>query len=431
MFWLKNRKKTIFLTFIDLSIISIIYLYQKDYNFFIPSIFWILISYVCGRYSIKCDRNFFISTKDILSRLIINLFFILMICGVIRYLLSFFSINLYDLEGFMLFNLRLSTLSIFSQLLFISFYKSAGIEKKYFLIIGENIFKKFNFLDNELDKFRNLKIISFEEIDLETEYDFLGIIINKKILSDTEIDLCKDNEFKGKSTINLLEWFEKYLNRIPSEFISNSDLYIFNRTPNYKFFQMRLKRVGDIIVSLSLLFFLLPIMILVMCIIKIQDGGPIFYSQLRTGFRGKPFKVWKFRSMKINAEENGPQWSKKEDNRVTSFGKILRKSRIDELPQLINVMIGDMSLIGPRPERPEIDKKIEKEINSYNKRYLIRPGLSGWAQVNYPYGASINDAKYKLSFDLFYIQNFSFLLDFIILFKTIKLVLNLNGSKPK
>ena len=429
--WLKNRKKTILLTLIDFFIIFFIYLYQKDFNFFIPSFFWILISYVSGRYSIKCNNNFIISIKDILSRLIINLFFIFTIFGGIGYVFSFFSINTYDLKGFLLFNIRLSILSILFQLLFISFYKSGDIEKKYLLIIGENIFNKFNFLDYELDKFRNMKIISYEEIVLEKQYNFLGIIINKIKLSDSEIDLCKDNAFKGTPTITLLRWFEKYLNRIPSEFISTSDLYLFNRIPDYKFFQMRLKRVGDIILSFSLFFFLLPIMILVMCIIKIQDGGPIFYSQIRTGLRGKPFKVFKFRSMKINAEDNGPQWSKREDNRVTSFGKILRKSRIDELPQLINVIIGDMSLIGPRPERPEIDKKIEKEINLYNKRYLIKPGLSGWAQVNYPYGASINDAKYKLSFDLFYIQNFSFLLDLIILFKTIKLVLNLHGSTPK
>ena len=134
--------------------------------------------------------------------------------------------------------------------------------------------------------------------------------------------------------------------------------------------------------------------------------------------------------MKINAEKNGPVWSKRGDKRVTKIGKILRRTRIDELPQLFCVIKGEMSLIGPRPERPEIEKDLEKEIPYYFYRRAFKPGLSGWAQVNYPYGASLKDSKEKTSYDIFYIENFSNLLDIIIFFKTIKLVFNLKGSLP-
>ena len=191
---------------------------------------------------------------------------------------------------------------------------------------------------------------------------------------------------------------------------------------------MRIKRVGDIIFSLVLLFLTLPIIFISAIIIFLQDNGPILYSQIRVGRGGKEFRIYKLRSMKINSEKSGVQWSKSNDKRITKFGKIIRKFRIDELPQLISVLLGDMSLIGPRPERPEIIKFIEEEIPHYNLRNGLRPGISGWAQVNYPYGASIDDTKKKLSFDLYYIHNFNILLDFLILLKTIKIVFRAKGA---
>ena len=165
--------------------------------------------------------------------------------------------------------------------------------------------------------------------------------------------------------------------------------------------------------------------------IKIEDSGPIFYSQLRSGFKGKSFRIYKFRSMHTKAESDGVQWAKPNDKRVTKVGNLIRKTRLDELPQLFNVLKGEMSLIGPRPERPELDDKLSTKILYYNYRYLVKPGLSGWAQVNYPYGASVQDSSNKLSYDLYYIDKVSFLLDLIIFFRTIKLVLNANNALPK
>ena len=165
--------------------------------------------------------------------------------------------------------------------------------------------------------------------------------------------------------------------------------------------------------------------------IKLEDNGPVIYSQKRSGFGGKTFTIYKLRSMKLNAEKDGVKWSTKNDKRITRIGSILRKSRLDELPQLLSVIKGDMSLIGPRPERPEIDDLLITKIPNYKLRYLIRPGLSGWAQVNYPYGASVEDAKMKLSYDIYYIKNFSTLFDLLILMETIRLVVNFRGSQPK
>ena len=180
-----------------------------------------------------------------------------------------------------------------------------------------------------------------------------------------------------------------------------------------------------------MLFTLFPILITAALLIYLEDRGPIFYSQRRSGLMNKDFYIIKLRTMYTNAEENGPQWSTNKDKRITKIGKLLRKYRLDELPQLLNVLKGEMSLIGPRPERPEIDKNLSKEINNYNLKYLAKPGLSGWAQVNYPYGASVEDAKMKLSYDLYYIKHFSIFLDLLIFFKTIKLVFNAEGSIPK
>jgi lipopolysaccharide/colanic/teichoic acid biosynthesis glycosyltransferase len=166
-------------------------------------------------------------------------------------------------------------------------------------------------------------------------------------------------------------------------------------------------------------FILLPIAVA----IYMQDRGPIFYSQIRTGLFGEPFKIYKLRTMNHQAELNGPKWSDVGDNRITPIGKWLRRSRLDELPQLLNVIKGEMSLIGPRPERPELEDDLEAKIPNYRLRHLVRPGLSGWAQVNMAYVSSMEDAEVKLSYDLYYLRNYGLWLDILILIKTIKTVL--------
>ena len=148
----------------------------------------------------------------------------------------------------------------------------------------------------------------------------------------------------------------------------------------------------------------MPLSFLIALFIYLEDRGPIFYSQIRTGYKGERIRIYKFRSMVKNAEKNGAQWSTIEDERITRVGKIIRATRLDELPQLFAVIQGKMSLIGPRPERPEIEEKLLQAIPYYNYRNVLKPGISGWAQVNYPYGSSIDDTKNKLSYDIYYLS---------------------------
>ena len=225
-------------------------------------------------------------------------------------------------------------------------------------------------------------------------------------------------------------WFENEYHRIPIHTLDNKFQLIERLKPLEDNIQRRAKRIGDVLVSFILIFITLPLAILISILIFIEDQGPLFYSQIRTGINGERINILKFRSMKINAEKDGIQWSQKRDQRITKVGKLIRATRLDELPQLLSVLKGTMSLIGPRPERPEIESKFLKELQYYNYRYIIKPGVSGWSKVNYPYGASISDTEKKLSFDIYYIKHFSILLDILILFKTIKLVLNAKGSNP-
>ena len=183
------------------------------------------------------------------------------------------------------------------------------------------------------------------------------------------------------------------------------------------------KRLLDVLVSLLVLLPLSPLLLAVIIAIKWEDGGPAFYSQDRVTRNGRVFRVHKLRTMRVDAEASGPTWAAQGDTRVTRVGAFLRRSRIDELPQLVNILRGEMSFVGPRPERPAFVAELAREIPLYHERHVAKAGLTGWAQINYPYGASVNDARSKLSYDLYYIKNFSVLFDLLIIMQTIRVVL--------
>ena len=173
----------------------------------------------------------------------------------------------------------------------------------------------------------------------------------------------------------------------------------------------------------------LPIVLLTAVLIKLESRGPVFYKQERVGKNGRIFVLTKFRSMRVDAEQDGPVWASKRDSRTTRVGRVIRKVRIDEIPQFWHILKGEMSFVGPRPERPHFVAQLAEEIPFYEQRHLIAPGLTGWAQIKYPYGASIEDARQKLQYDLFYIKNQGLILDAIIIFETIKIILFGRGAQ--
>ena len=189
------------------------------------------------------------------------------------------------------------------------------------------------------------------------------------------------------------------------------------------------KRLGDIVFALILFVLSLPIMLLTALLIKLESPGPLFYIQERVGRQGNNFSLIKFRSMCLDAERDGAIWARENDSRVTRCGAFIRKVRIDELPQLWNVLKGEMSLVGPRPERPVFVEELIKNIPFYRMRHDVKPGLTGWAQICYPYGASKEDALHKLEYDLYYVKNISIALDLLVIFHTIKTVLFWKGSR--
>jgi exopolysaccharide biosynthesis polyprenyl glycosylphosphotransferase len=192
---------------------------------------------------------------------------------------------------------------------------------------------------------------------------------------------------------------------------------------------MLLKRLADVIVSVLGLAFLLVLLPFVALAIYLESPGPIFYSQERVGRAGRIFQLIKLRSMVHDAEQDGqPRWAEENDERVTWVGRFLRRTRLDELPQCLNVLRGEMSLVGPRPERPEFVAELQKSIPFYRSRLAARPGMTGWAQVNYHYGNSVEDALVKLQYDLYYLKHQSLYLDLLILLKTIGVVLSFQGT---
>lgn len=217
-------------------------------------------------------------------------------------------------------------------------------------------------------------------------------------------------------------FYERLTGKIGGERLQPSQL-VFAGTSRWVRFYKRACRPLDITLATIGLALSSPLMLLAALAVKLDSPGPVFYSQERVGLHNVTFRIHKFRSMRTDAEANGPAWAGKSDSRVTRVGRVIRKLRIDELPQLINILRGEMSLIGPRPERPVFVEQLEQHIPYYSERHLVKPGLTGWAQVCYPYGASFEDAREKHQYDLYYIKNQSLMLDAIILLETARLVL--------
>jgi exopolysaccharide biosynthesis polyprenyl glycosylphosphotransferase len=225
----------------------------------------------------------------------------------------------------------------------------------------------------------------------------------------------------------LVDSYEKLSRKIWIQGLS-PDWLIFARGFQPSRFYLAAKRVFDIVLGILVLIVTAPLMVLVAAGIKLDSRGPVIFSQERVGLHGQTFIVYKFRSMRQNAEEHiGPTWAKENDDRVTAFGQFLRKCRLDEIPQVFNVLLGQMSFIGPRPERPYFVDLLKAKIRYYDARHYVKPGITGWAQVMYPYGASIEDAYQKLQYDLYYTKNASFRLDLLVLLRTIKVVLKGQG----
>lgn len=383
---------------------------------------WLVIFFINDFYDLKTSYN----TTSLLN----SLTKIFIINAAVAVVIFYFFAPLIDSikpQRVLIIDLLITAALIFLwRRLFYKFIKSATIANKV-LIVGQN--KLSLELEEQIKRRPQLgyQVIvladlpgDLREFCLKNNIDILVSALDLKDESvSRKIFDCLSLEI---DVYNINSFYEQITNKIPVEYIEHS-WFLENLTEHSKKFYEIIKRATDILLSvigLILAVFLTPLIAL---IIKMESPGTIIFRQTRTGKNGKYFTTMKFRSMIMEAEKNGAKWAQKNDPRVTKFGSFMRKTRIDEMPQLINILRGEMSFVGPRPERPEFVSVLEESIPFYRERLLVRPGLAGWAQLNGPsYGGSKEESLEKLKYDLYYIKNRSLLLDLNILLKTIRLI---------
>lgn len=374
------------------------------------------------------------------------------VCALLVLLIIYYSFPEFTIaRSVLVYSFAMAALGIlFSRYLFYTYVKHSDLKKKILVIgAGSNASKLVSSNDHYMHKgFKIIACLSLNnEPVLVTSHkvisDYKSIFSVVKELDIDEIVLALDDrrgafpmddlldcKVYGIDVVDLLTFYEREKSMIdldnifPSWFVfsdgfANGGLRIYG------------KRLVDILASVFLLLVSWPFMLIVTCAIYIESGfkGPIFYRQTRVGELDKNFDVIKFRSMRTDAELNGAQWAQENDSRVTKVGVIIRKLRLDELPQIWNVLRGDMSFVGPRPERPEFVDQFDKNIPYYRKRHRVKPGITGWAQICYPYGANEYDAIQKLQYDLYYVKNYSLFLDVTIIVHTIEIVLWGKGAR--
>ncbi len=374
--------------------------------------------YIANVYNVATNKY---KLKDMTTVIVIN--------GILMTVTTFSKIFTFY-EGIVLFGI----ITIF-QIAFRYIVIMGVVEKERVVFVGEN-----DYTEDLLESVKkdgqyvfvtslnntDMKVLGKEILELYNTKKFDVLVdFTDKLLRDPKItEKLLQYKLEGLQYYNYLEFYETYENKLPIShlspkwFLENTGFEIYHNN-----FNLKAKRLLDLLFALLIGIFAAPVIVLAAIIVKLESKGPIFFIQERIGEGNKKFNIVKFRSMTTDAEKDGPQWASKNDNRVTKFGKIMRATRIDELPQLWNVLRGEMSFVGPRPEREYFIQQLEKEIPYYNLRHTVKPGLTGWAQVMYPYGASVEDAYRKLQYDLYYIKHHSIPFDVKVLLKTVTIVI--------
>jgi exopolysaccharide biosynthesis polyprenyl glycosylphosphotransferase len=440
--WLVNRRRLVLAGFVDMVIVTVLFVATYHWRFggwpgfHLPMTWllelWILLSYVAGRYTQPAVAAPFAPLAALGGTAVVTV-----LSGLLYLAYNWF---VHQALG------QLDTRSFLLPLLFWIAVASYGAQTGLDRLLAQRYARALHWLalgraeiGQALQRWSALRptqiplqISGADHCTADLLQTVDGVVVDDPLrLTTTDQAALIEAMGRGLPVLSPRLWCEAFLQRLPPELVRETDLFHGQFVLPRQGLQVRLKRLGDGLVSATLLLLSSPLLLLAGLLIWMQDRGPVFYSQWRTGLGGKPFRIWKLRTMRTDAEQQGAQWVQQQDPRITPLGRLLRLTRIDELPQLVAVLRGEMSLIGPRPERPEFDQQLEQQIPHYRLRYWLRPGLSGWAQVNYPYGASLEDARNKLSFDLFYLRHFSFWLDLLILLKTMRLVFNARGALPQ
>ena len=374
--------------------------------------------YIANVYNVATSKY---KLKDMTTVIVIN--------GILMTVTTFSKIFTFY-EGIILFGI----ITIF-QIAFRYIVIMGVVEKERVVFVGENDYTQ-DLLESVKKDGQYVFAASLNNTDMKAlgkeivemyktkKFDVL-VDFTDKLLGDPKLTgKLLQYKLEGLQYYNYLEFYETYENKLPIShlspkwFLENTGFEIYHNN-----FNLKAKRLLDLFFAMLIGIFAAPVIVLAAIIVKLESKGPIFFIQERIGEGNKKFNIVKFRSMTTDAEKDGPQWASKNDNRVTKFGKIMRATRIDELPQLWNVLRGEMSFVGPRPEREFFIQQLEKEIPYYNLRHTVKPGLTGWAQVMYPYGASVEDAYRKLQYDLYYIKHHSIPFDVKVLLKTVTIVI--------
>jgi sugar transferase (PEP-CTERM system associated) len=270
---------------------------------------------------------------------------------------------------------------------------------------------------------------SLTETARELRVDEIVVALTERRAGSMPLRQLLDCKLFGIKVCDVNTHFEKTLGQIRLGY-ANAGWMVFGDGFNQGLWRTVIKRVFDVLVAALLLLLALPVMLVTALVIKLDSRGPVFYRQERVGLNGSSFQVIKFRSMRQDAEKDGrPRWATVHDDRVTRVGHFIRKTRIDELPQLWNVFKGEMSMVGPRPERPFFVDQLTQQIPFFAVRQSVKPGVTGWAQVRYQYGATVEDSIEKLQYDLYYVKNHTLFLDIVILFETVAVVLTGKGAR--
>lgn len=390
---------------------------------------WLLIFYITSLYDIGSLRNNIYFYSSLFRAIIVATG----ISVAFFYLMPVFRIT--PKTNLAIFIALFSGIVIVSRTLFNK--ASASGYKKPLLIVGVNpqTLELAKFVEQNPQLGYELKYVldlakeGVKTIDkIIKEEKINTVVIAPETYQVSEIVYMFYRSLENRVTFrNLSSFYEQLTNRVPLGAI-NQIWFLENLSEGSKKTYEELKRSFDILFAVILGIIVLPFIPFIALVIKISSPGPVFYRQKRVGQNGKSFEIIKFRTMKRDAEkETGAIWAQENDPRITRLGKLLRKMRVDELPQLWNILKGEMSFVGPRAERPEFHDKLRVRIPFYEERYIIKPGLTGWAQINFRYGSSIDDAAEKLQYDLYYIKNRSLILDLGIILKTINIALRQTG----